>query len=142
MKAEIIGARENATKKPQSDMWNKRKRKTKTGIFGPDFSERSPPSWSRLTTGVDQRNFAITLFSPVSLSLFYLSTSLSHSLSISPSLSLSFSRSLSLPISVPISLARFFFFCIIVIIIGLSSRFTLSSLAHRNYNSLFFSSYI
>lgn len=55
----------------------------KPGIFGPDFSERCPPSWSRLTTGVDQRIISRSRFFRVSLSS-YLSTYLP--ISASPSL--------------------------------------------------------
>lgn len=55
------------------------------------LSERCPPSWSRLTTGVDQRNFAITLL-PSSLFPIYLSIYLSRSLSL-----FFFYRSLSPP---------------------------------------------
>lgn len=59
----------------------------KPGIFGPDFSERCPPSWSRLTTGVDQRIISRSRFFRVSLSS-YLSTYLPISASPSRSRSL------------------------------------------------------
>lgn len=102
----------------------------KPGIFGPDFSEhRCPPSWSRLTTGVDQRIISRSRFFRVSLSS-YLSTYLL--ISASPS------RSRSLP-------PCLFFACSLC---PLGSQFALSLLslsvyssyfvfAHRNYNSLF-----
>lgn len=101
------------------------KRKRKNRNLWTRLSERCPPSWSRLTTGVDQRNFAITLL-PSSLFPIYLSIYLSRSLSL-----FFFYRSLSPPSLsptcsfCPVS-SRFAFFY---------SSFTLSS--HRNYNSLF-----
>lgn len=57
------------------------KRKRKNRNLWTRLSERCPPSWSRLTTGVDQRNFAITLL-PSSLFPIYLSIYLSRSLSL------------------------------------------------------------
>lgn len=101
----------------------------KPGIFGPDFSERCPPSWSRLTTGVDQRIISRSRFFRVSLSS-YLSTYLP--ISASPS------RSRSLP-------PCLFFACSLC---PLGSQFALFLLslsvtrlyfvfARRNYNSLF-----
>lgn len=71
------------------------KRKRKNRNLWTRLSERCPPSWSRLTTGVDQRNFAITLL-PSSLFPIYLSIYLSRSLSLFFLLSLSFS-----PLSFP-----------------------------------------
>lgn len=67
------------------------KRKRKNRNLWTRLSERCPPSWSRLTTGVDQRNFAITLL-PSSLFPIYLSIYLSRSLSL-----FFFYRSLSPP---------------------------------------------
>lgn len=57
------------------------KRKRKNRNLWTRLSERCPPSWSRLTTGVDQRNFAITLL-PSSFLPIYLSIYLSRSLSL------------------------------------------------------------
>lgn len=71
------------------------KRKRKNRNLWTRLSERCPPSWSRLTTGVDQRNFAITLL-PSSLFPIYLSIYLSRSLSL-----FFFYRSLSPPLSFP-----------------------------------------
>lgn len=63
--------------------------KHKNGNFWARLSERYPPSWSRLTTDVDQRNFAISHLS------FFFSICVSFSLSLF-SLLHSFSRSFSL----------------------------------------------
>lgn len=72
------------------------KRKRKNGNLWTRLSERCPPSWSRLTTGVDQRNFAITLL-PSSFLPIYLSIYLSLSLSFT----LFFTLALFLPLSFP-----------------------------------------
>lgn len=90
--------------------------KRKNGNLWTRLSERCPPSWSRLTTGVDQRNFAITLlpssFLPIYLSIYL---ALFHSFF--------YSRSLSPPIF-PL-LARF-----VPLIPGLPSYSFLLCFAH------------
>lgn len=74
------------------------KRKRKNGNLWTRLSERCPPSWSRLTTGVDQRNFAITLL-PSSFLPIYLSIYLSLSLALFHSFF--FTLALFLPLSFP-----------------------------------------
>jgi len=108
MKAERARARE----RKKMCKW-----KRKNGNLWTRLSERCPPSWSRLTTGVDQRNFAITLL-PSSFLPTYLSIYLSRSLSLFFLLSLSFSPTLSPTCSFcPVS-SRFAF----LLVFTLSSR--------------------
>lgn len=102
------------------------KRKRKNRNLWTRLSERCPPSWSRLTTGVDQRNFAITLL-PSSLFPIYLSIYLSRSLSLFFLLSLSFS-----PPLFPL-LARF-----VPLVLGLPSFTRLLLCLHTVITIVFF----
>lgn len=101
------------------------KQKRKNGNLWTRLSERCPPSWSRLTTGVDQRNFAITLLPSSFLPIYlYLSISLAlfHSF---------FSRSLSPPVF-PL-LARF-----VPLVLGLPSLIRLTLSSHTVITIVFF----
>lgn len=95
----------------------------KNGNLWSRLSERCPPSWSRLTTGVDQRNFAITLLPYPFLSTY---------------LSISFALSFSLSHTLFLYLYRFLFlvcsFCPVSRLPSLVLPYFV--FAHRNYNSL------
>lgn len=84
---------------PRCQRWEERRRNAekenaKNGNLWSRLSEGCPPSWSRLTTGVDQRNFAITLL-PYPFLSTYLSISFSFSFALCPLLLLILSRQLS-----------------------------------------------
>lgn len=149
------GARYDRTKKKAQI---KKQKRTNRNLSIRVFTELCPPSWSHLTTGVDQRNIVLyRAFQSISIPFFAFSLSLSTYLPTYLSIYLSLflppsplSRSLSLSLSylsltlahihsitlLSLSLARAFPFSLIFLFFQSFVRHYIS--AYRNYNSFFF----